>query len=327
MGEKQAAAEKLRAEADALRQTLRALESEKDELRRAEESLRSELQQREEEIRALTDRQAELRTEYETERRQWAAQWNDRESQFAALIARCEELEAQLERAGTGTPAAPSDEELSRRYELAMQDLREWRLRCAELEKKLSEAESRQAQAPTSAPSGGVMNWEIEKQRILAALEAEGDEDDEERRTARLKIQDVVKKTEAALADKDREIAELRSLLENQAANIGSMAVGAAAIGQFFEQDEIIRQQREHLRALEEEWKEKLRQAELDISRERAKIARERAALEERQRQLNDLLQERDETKSGGDAKGKPQRGRWLSRLGLASDENTGSEK
>jgi len=323
--EKEAAAERMRAEADALRQTLRAMESEKEELCRAEESLRRELRQREEDVRDLKERQAELTAEYESERRRWTSQWNDRESQFAALIARCEELEAQLERAGTGTPIAPPDEELSRRYELAMQDLREWRLRCAELEKKLAEAESRQAQALASASSvasGGVLNWEIEKQRILAALEAEGDADDEERRTAHLKIQDVVKKTEAALADKDREIAELRSLLENQAANIGSMAVGAAALGQFLEQDEIIRQQREHLRALEEEWKEKLRQAELDISRERAKIARERAALEEQQRRLNELVHERDEAKSGGDAKGKSQRGRWLSRLGLASEEN-----
>lgn len=321
---------RLRAEAEAVRQSLRALEREKEELLRAEESLRRELRQREEEVHTLTDRQTELTEEYEADRRRWTSQWNERESQFAALLARCEELEAQLERSGTTEPAAPPDEELGRRYELAMQDLREWRLRCAELEKKLAEAESRQAQAAVaaaSAPAGGILNWEIEKQRILAALEAEEDEGDEESRGRHLKIQEVVRKTEAAIAEKDREIAELRGLLENQAANIGSMAVGAAALGQFLEQDEIIRQQREHLRQLEEEWKEKLRQAELEISRERAKIARERAALEERRRQLDELAGDRDETKSGGETKGKSHRGRWLSRLGLTSDEDAAGGK
>ncbi|MGQ9915254.1 MAG: hypothetical protein ACUVQQ_13005 [Thermogutta sp.] len=321
---------RLRADADALRQSLRTLEREKEELLRAEQSLRRELRQREEEVHALTDRQTELTEEYEADRRRWTSQWNERESQFAALLARCEELEAQQERSGTTEVAASADEELQRRYELAMQDLREWRLRCAELEKKLAEAETRQAQAAVAAataPAGGILNWEIEKQRILAALEAEEDEGDEESRGRHLKIQEVVRKTEAALAEKDREIAELRGLLENQAANIGSMAVGAAALGQFLEQDEIIRQQREHLRQLEEEWKEKLRQAELEISRERAKIARERAALEERRRQLDELAGERDETKSGGETKGKSHRGRWLSRLGLASDEDAAGGK
>jgi hypothetical protein len=133
----------------------------------------------------------------------------------------------------------------------------------------------------------------------------------------RLRIQDVIKKTEAALAEKDKEIAELRRLLEDQSTNIGSVAVGAAAIERLFDQDEVLREQREHLRQLEEEWKEKLRKAELEISLERAKIARERAVLEEKQRELEERLASLGSSKATEEDKNKPGRGRWLTRLGI----------
>jgi hypothetical protein len=73
---------------------------------------------------------------------------------------------------------------------------------------------------------------------------------------------------------------------------------------------------------LQEEWKSKLRQAEIDISVERAKITRDRAQVEEklanyeveRARQVSD-----GDSSAGGanDSGKKPIRGRWLARLGL----------
>lgn len=262
-------------------------------------------------------REAQLRAEFESEKDRWRAQWNDRESAFNALVIRCSELEEELEKLRRQSdPQASSD--LQQRYEMAIVEIRELRQKNAELEKKLAQIEQSGTKPVVTSSDGRILDWEAEKQRILAALEAEAQEDSNPERAAeRIRIQDVIKKTEAALAEKDREIAELRRLLEDQSTSIGSVAVGAAAIERLFDQDEVLREQREHLRQLEEEWKEKLRKAELEISLERAKIARERAVLEEKQRELEEKLAALGPSKSPEEEKNKPSRGRWLSRLGI----------
>ena len=62
---------------------------------------------------------------------------------------------------------------------------------------------------------------------------------------------------------------------------------------------------------------EKLRAAEVEVSLERAKIARERAELEERLLSLqNDQAKHQAGVAPGADT-AKPARGKWLSRLGL----------
>ena len=48
------------------------------------------------------------------------------------------------------------------------------------------------------------------------------------------------------------------------------------------DQDELIQQEREKLRLLQEEWREKVRQSEIDISIERARVARLRAEIEDK---------------------------------------------
>jgi hypothetical protein len=112
-------------------------------------------------------------------------------------------------------------------------------------------------------------------------------------------------------------------LLSQQSDNIGSLAVGAAAVAEIFDQDEVIRQERERLQQAQEDWREKLRQAEIDISLERARIARERVELDEK---LRAFEEERSTHNAAGhapaNAKGaKPARGRWLERLGLKDSE------
>jgi len=78
---------------------------------------------------------------------------------------------------------------------------------------------------------------------------------------------------------------------------------------------------------LQQEWREKLKKAEVDISLERAKLARQRQELEERIQQL-----ERDRAKYGDEPtvdennvkqEKKPQRGRWLARLGLKEEDQS----
>jgi hypothetical protein len=127
----------------------------------------------------------------------------------------------------------------------------------------------------------------------------------------------LVRTTDEALAAKDQELEEMRQLLEQQSASLGSVAVGAAALGEILDHDEIIRQQRASLKHLEGEWREKLRCAEIEISIERAKIARERADVERRMRLLETSAGKEGGGAGKGDQAAKPTRGRWLTRLGL----------
>lgn len=165
--------------------------------------------------------------------------------------------------------------------------------------------------APAAKPKTGCLNWEAEKQRILAALESE---DAHGQGGIRMEIEEVIRVTERALAEKDRELVEMRQVLDSQSSNLGQVAVGAAALGELLDHDALIRDERENLKRLQREWEEKLRQAEIDISLERAKLARQRAELDEKLRAYEQHSQEAEPAE-------KRTRGRWLARLGIKDDE------
>ena len=83
------------------------------------------------------------------------------------LAARVEELEQR--------PAAQIDpnveqqlSDLQRRFELAVEDLREYKTKCTKLEVQLAAASSK-SHAPT--PDAGGNDWESQKRRLLASLE------------------------------------------------------------------------------------------------------------------------------------------------------------
>jgi hypothetical protein len=232
-------------------------------------------------------------------------------------------------------------EELEQRCEMAIADVRDLKRRNAELEEQLARAPAGDSRAPRPAEEfdGGSPDWEATKRRMLASLQADGDaaqraEDDESGESAeeasdeasaeRLTIESTIQITDEIVASKDRELAELKLLLSNQSDSIGSVAVGAAAIAGVLGQDELIRQEREKLNSLQEEWREKLRRAEIDISIERARLARQRAEVDEK---LQNIETQRSahsaETGGGAPADGtkKPVRGRWLARLGLKDDD------
>jgi hypothetical protein len=223
----------------------------------------------------------------------------------------CAELERKLaERpAETTAPAGePDPEGLFRRYEMALCDLRELKARNADLQKQLSQ--------PASAPSqgrasGSVLNWETEKRRILAALESCEAPGGEQAGLDRPRIEELVAQTDRLLAEKDRQLEEMRKLADD---TDGSRAA-AAAREAILDGDAVIRQERENLQRLQEECLVKLGQAEVAISVDRAKLARQQAEIEEKLRLLGSA--------GGGDAPGQaehPVRGRWLSRLGLSGD-------
>lgn len=211
--------------------------------------------------------------------------------------------------------------DLTQRYEMAVRDIRE-------LKKKNEELEKRSAGAGrAAAPATGVsMDWEARKRQLLASLEAdEGEEPEEERRDEIVRIENVVRETDAELRKRDEEIEELRRQLEEQGAGVSvSAATPAPNVADILDKDELIMQERARIKQLEKEWEEKLRQAEIDLSVQRAQLARAQAEVAERQRTLEDQGVAPHEPRVANDPANKSkkqQRGRWLSRLGLADEE------
>lgn len=256
-----------------------------------------------------------------------------REQQLTAevesLHAECEQLSRTMVQAAAAATTAGDDsaeqEDFRRRYEMSLEDLRDLKARNAELQQQLAAAK---AAGPAAAPQkGGVLNWEAEKQRILAALESDSGGADKPTKEERLKLEEVVHRTDQLLADKEREINELKLAREHQSGNLGAVAVGAAALGDMLDKDTIVCEERQNLKRLQEEWRDKLRQAEIDISMERAKIARERAQIEERLRTLESQTATAAEKPDDSDKEGKPIRGRWLARLGLKEINEGGGKK
>jgi chromosome segregation ATPase len=246
-------------------------------------------------------------------------------SEVARLEAVCDELNRKLAAAEKqlGSADAPAKQqgklyEMQRRFELAVDDVRELKRRNADLESRLSDARPGSRGGAVMIPGG--LDWDTQKRRLLASLEAEVDEDDEDRQAERLSIESTISITDQVVAEKDREIGELKQLLHDQSSNLGSVAVGATAIAGILDQDELVRQEREKLLQLQTDWQQKLRQAEVDISLERAKIARDRAEVEEKLAVYQaDMADRRAAGPAAveGAAHGKPIRGRWLARLGL----------
>lgn len=222
-------------------------------------------------------------------------------------------------------PRAAGDADLECRYQLLVDDLSELKRENARLEEDLKEAQSSRPTAQPASPSGGALDWEAEKQRILAALESECDEADGEACRKRLEIEEIVQRTERIVAEKDAEIAELKQLLQDQSASVGSLAVGAAALGEMLDKDAVIQEERRNLTQLQEEWREKLRKAEVDMSVERAKLARQRTEVEEQMRLLEERAASLGDAPGGATPAEKPPRNRWLTRLGLKDTENGAS--
>ncbi|HEX2476393.1 MAG TPA: hypothetical protein VHK01_16695, partial [Lacipirellulaceae bacterium] len=231
-----------------------------------------------------------------------------------ALAERVETLERQpVEHIDADSEQQIAD--LQRRFELAVEDVRELKTKNADLESRLAAARS----SGGHSDSGG-MDWESQKRRMLASLEDEGDsEATEERKQERASIENTIEMTDAVVAEKDREIEQLRT----QLAEAASEKPGAAErerqqkIDELVNADDIVAEHRQRIAQLEREMEEKLRAAELEVSVERAKIAREKTELEEQRIDLESRRTPHDPHAAAG----APRR-RWLSKLGLGGDDH-----
>ena len=138
------------------------------------------------------------------------------------------------------------------------------------------------------------------------------------RRGQRLEIEQVVRTTDAVVAEKQREIEQLQALLTAQSSNLASVAVGAAALGRSLDQDAIIRQERDTLKQLQEQWREKLRQAEIENLDGAGADRPPEGGIDARCRAWPCRLRRRSDA-SGRKLGDRPPRGQWLARLGLKS--------
>jgi hypothetical protein len=206
-----------------------------------------------------------------------------------------------------------------RRYEMALEDIRQLKDRNAELQEQAAKARSTATKLAQQARQPGQLDWEAEKQRILAALEADGEGDDEAQRAERLKIEDVLRTTEEVIAAKDREIEELQQLLDERTRPDGDSSSAAAKQEQVVDADAMIQQERERLKGLQEQWQEKLRKTEVELALERAKLARQRAEVSDQLRAAGGQPAEASAETPVDMPVELSTCGRWLSQLGLTA--------
>jgi len=236
-------------------------------------------------------------------------------TQTESRLSEAEKHLAERSKSGEGSTA---DDDLQRRYEMAVEDIRQSRSRINELQQQLASARSTATKLAQQVQTPGRLSWEAEKQRILAALESEMGQTPEAQ-NERLKIEDVIRNTDVIIAAKDHEIEALQQQLEEERQRKSEAPGDVVSISKesILDANQIVQEERERLNILKEEWREKLLQAEVEISLERAKIARQRAELEEL----------RATNRTAPAAKMEPEteqaeratHGRWLARLGLTN--------
>lgn len=162
------------------------------------------------------------------------------------------------------------------------------------------------------------LSWEERKKLILRQLENEDDDSSSGNEADaasqnRIEIQRILETTQNEIDKRDRQIAELQSIVEQQSDTRQGVAIGAAAFAQTFDNDELIQMERQKLKEIQREWEEKLRQAEIDLSMERAKLARERSQLEAE-------LNAKPDGPSLREYPVQPKKHQWLEHLGLKDD-------
>lgn len=238
----------------------------------------------------------------------------------------CERLDAAAESNRGQTTPSDSPEELDRlqrRLEMATQEIRELKQQLQEQAARPAPSSSPAAASKAAALDSKSFDWETQKKRLLQELETDFDSSQPAQAKEKLRLEDVIRETDRIIAEKDRELADLRQLLEEQSSCPGTPEPDNAAREQLLDADEIVAAERAKVLQLQHEWQEKLRKTEVEISIERAKIARERLQLEEKIRaiQVHSDQIEDDARKSDDSKSGSPPRGRWLNRLGLGGSE------
>jgi chromosome segregation ATPase len=307
---------------DQANEALAAVTAERDQLLGERDQLQTELEQQRaalEEARcAVSDEANEAVHSLTAERDELRRQRDELQQQLDALPS---------EMADSGGASAADVEELQDRLDLAMQDIRELKQRNTELEEAAAASQG-------SADNDGdtAFDWEAQKRRLIASLDGEDDAppvDSEDRLT----IEETIRKTDDIVAAKDRQIAQLKQAIEQRLAEMTTETAAAApapadtpnqAVQEEISRDELLQQERDRLAKLQEELREKQRAAEVEISLERAKLAREKAEIENKLADMDEVVEKRIaelQSKNEGQLPTK-RRSRWRSRLGLDGSDD-----
>ena len=172
------------------------------------------------------------------------------------------------------------------------------------------------------------MTWEQRREQLMIQLESDGSTTPE-KQAARNQFTEIIDASQREIGardqllnERDREIKELEMILTRQSTVTNGLAVGATAVAQILDADELLTAEREKLRNLQQEWEEKLRTAEIEISTERARLTREKIEFEAATRSMQLKSDEVDASKdcqrSQQEPLGRPRR--WLRRLGLREE-------
>lgn len=277
--------------------------------------LRSQLAEAAGMLESLRDARRSAESEHRREREELYAEIAQREETERELRERLQDMDG------------PSDD--GEALEQLRRELAAERIRSEELESQnanlamqlaASQVDGQISSAATSQ-SHESLSWEERKAAILRQLHRE-DHDEPLPASERESLREIVAKTDREIQRRDAEIAELQQLLEHQSTAVGdSVAVGAAAIAQMIDADDLVREEREKLQAIKAEWQEKLRSAEIELSLERAKLARERRELEQKTADLEQQLARVTELQSEASATDQPRRRRWLTQLGISEED------
>ena len=213
-----------------------------------------------------------------------------------------------------------ADEELQRLYELAMEDLRDTKSENENLMRQLAEFGDEGSQLAGDT-GNSEWDWETQKRKILAQLDGV-DEDNPVQVEERFRAEKVIQVTDRLVAEKDKKIIELQERISAEPRQLTEEET--LVIGKILDHDELVCQERENLRRVQEEWRDKLRQAEIEISVERAKIARERAQLDKQLHSFGSVRAQQEAAITSGSSvspDNPPTKRRWLQKLGLGSSD------
>ena len=167
-----------------------------------------------------------------------------------------------------------------------------------------------------STDANATMTWEQRKALIFAQDAEDSEATDRTHDTAELRA--AIERLRSDVQSRDTELAELRELLEQQPIKCNDgMAIGAAAIANLMESDELLREERSRLQSLQTEWESTFRQMEISASIERANLARERQRLERQNVELEEQLAHLKRELRQEEITGPNQSRRWFAKLGL----------
>jgi hypothetical protein len=193
------------------------------------------------------------------------------------------------------------------------------------LEQKLKEIElqgEEDGNAPSrgSGRSGGI-DWEEEKRRVIAMLEGGTVDQPSAPNPDRLKIEEVLRTTDLVIAEKNHEIEELKKR-QAEPQDRGEEPEREGPIEpvdliKVLDSHPAIQEEKKRLQELQAEWKEKLRQAEIDLSMERAQLARLRNELDAKARAAEKVPPIPTADSKAGENAAQHPGSRWLSQLGL----------